>query len=80
MRPEFAPGAISPCWYDPAWSPTASLLPSSQIAFASEMGYRAWKWLLLLLLSGSLAGVVGVLVYTQHTGVETVVAATTYMY
>ena len=52
LRPDHLVGTLSACYYDPDWSTRSALIPASQVAFASEMGYSIWKWLLLLLCLG----------------------------
>ena len=49
-HPSFYPGVVSECYYDPEWSPSAVLIPHTQLYFGHEMGYTWWKWLLLALL------------------------------
>ena len=50
-EPQFTPGAISECFYDPDWHPSAQLVKREQLYFLHEMGYALWKWVLLLLLA-----------------------------
>jgi hypothetical protein len=62
-QPWFYPGVVSECYYEPDWDPHSSFVPSGHVAFSHEMGYRLWKWLLLLL---ALAGVgVSALLYVK---------------
>lgn len=80
MRWEFAPGVVSECYYEPGWDPHAPFLPSHQVAFADEMGYALWKWLLLavcLALSG-----LGVALWFRPAllGGEAVVASVTVLH
>ena len=46
-RPEFYPSVTTPCFYEPRWDPHAPFVTSAELAFASEMGFRLWKWLIL---------------------------------
>jgi len=50
--PWFAPGEVTECWYEPDWHPTSPTIPSDHVAFNHEMGYRLWKWSLLLVFVG----------------------------
>ena len=43
------PGVVSECFYEPDWDATSPFVPQSHLAFAHEMGYTWWRWLLLLL-------------------------------
>ena len=74
---EFFPGAVSDCYYEPDWDPHAPFIPSHQVAFADEMGYDPWKWLLLALFL-SLTGLSAALVLNPALlGGEEVMGSTT---
>ena len=56
MQPEHLLGSVTPCYYDPYWSIASAVIPSSQLAFESEMGYTVEVWVAVaLLVVGSLA-------------------------
>ena len=69
-RPEHIIGTVQECYYDPDWNTRSALLPASQVAFASEMGYTTWKWLLLVLLLVPLIMCCGTFGYARYLGLE----------
>ena len=79
MRGEFAPGAVSECYYEPDWDPHAPFVRKEHLAFASEMGYSLWKWILLALLLG-IAGVFGCSSCSRRCSAAAVVSSVTYMH
>ena len=76
-RPEHLVGSVQECFYDPEWNTRTNLLPSGQVAFLSEMGYSAWKWILLLLFLVPLLMMCATCGYACFLGVEKVVASQT---
>lgn len=62
-RPEMAPGQTSVCYFDPWVRDQGLVIPSTELAFESEMGYSAWKWVLFSLpLAGFIAALLALAV------------------